>query len=207
MKVRLCWRQAARLRQRGPVGLHGGRVIADPETEVQALVRRPADTAGPAGERGQHAVAQVGTGRDQLITAAGAHVAGQVNAHFRKSGTSSSSSSSNTTDLRRVPAESAGRPAWPAARRSAGRPWPSWPGSPSGLPGRGGGMPSILAASPPAAPACRWLRRRSRRRCRRTGQARSRRPTRRRRRPAGRAGAGGYRPSRQRYPAAAACRR
>src|SRR5580704_7911288 len=71
-------------------------------------------------------------------------------AHFRKSGTSSSSSSSKTTDLRRVPADSAGRPA--AAGRAPFCPpsFAAW--ADSGLPGRGDGIPSILTPSAPGPP-------------------------------------------------------
>ncbi len=58
-------------------------IVTDSLAKIQGRVRRAADAPVPVG----NAVAD----------------AGAEQAHFRKSGTSSSSSSSNTTDLRRVP--------------------------------------------------------------------------------------------------------
>src|SRR5271166_308073 len=132
------WRQPAGLRQYRTVGLHGERVVLDPEAEVQALIGRPADATRSARERRQHAGAQVRPGRDQAIAGS--------RAHFRKSGTSSSSSSSNTTDLRRVLTESAGLPAPPARAPLCNPSLAAWLAAPSG-PGRGAGIPSILVPS------------------------------------------------------------
>jgi hypothetical protein len=61
------------VRERSPVGLHGGRIIVDAKTQVQALVRRFADTASPARECGQHAVAEVRCRRNQAIAGISAH--------------------------------------------------------------------------------------------------------------------------------------
>ena len=55
-----------------PVGRHGGWVVADAEAQIQRLVRRPARAAVPAGERGQHAIADRAR-RDQPIPALSAH--------------------------------------------------------------------------------------------------------------------------------------